>query len=1025
MGPKKGHNESNISPTENHLPTDLSRAIWEKSLDGLCLIDSNGMIVRVNPVFCQMIGKTQTELEGQLLPVIYAEQDGRTVLTETIKQIQQKKIFSRLERNAILWNGREIWFELCNSLIEPEFGHCMLLGIFRDITEHRQTEQALRESERKLSTLVVNLPGAAYRCLNDAARTMIFISEECQALTGYPASDLIENKKISYNQIILPEDREYISKEIQTALKENSHFQLLYRIVTPENEEKWVWEQGIGIYDEKEQFLAIEGFILDISDKVKTYAALQSTETRFSSVWDGSFDGMRLTDKDGKMVAVNDAFCRQVGMRKSNLEGASMGIIYPVEQRAAIEKQYCENFKKRSIKSQVEACIQLWNDQTLWFEISSSFIENGEQTCMLSIFRNVTKRKKIEADLADSARRFRWLYEFAPIAYHTITPEGTIIDVNRQWCRIMGYDKEEVCGRPIFDFVIKSEREAARRSFAEKKLSKQPYITGHERRYLTKSGEVRTFAISDYFIVSEDGIIHSIQTTMSDITELKLTEEALRLSEAKFRNLVESSLDIIWQVDNSGKILYVSPNAKDVLRRAPDKIIGKLFMDIFPSHSVGGHLKNIAKLFAQHKAIKNYELVITNRHGQETILEVNAVPSYDGGAVPVGYIGTARDITLQKAAEKEQVTVQKLESLCLLAGGIAHDFNNLLVGILGNISLAKMKIDDPEIHRIIERAEQAALRSRDLTQQLLTFAKGGAPIKEKISIAKFLRETVEFALAGSTISCRFDLADELPQIEADRGQLTQVIQNLTINAVQAMPSSGKLTITATAVDINPTIKLPVNSGYYLKIGISDTGIGIPHKLLTKIFDPYFSTKPHGSGLGLSVVYSIIQKHSGYIFVESKPGIGTTFTIYLPAIPGETKESSRQEVAIPHGSGKVLVMDDDELIREVAVGMISSLGYEVHPARNGEAAIQLYKSALDTGKPFDIVIMDLTIIGGMGGKETIVELKKIDPQIKALVSSGYSTDPIMSAPEKYGFLGVIAKPYRMEDLSHILKTHVVL
>jgi len=1024
MSSRVRHIDSQISNKGQNVLADLYQAIWENFFDGLRLIDNAGRILMVNPAFCKIVGKSRIELEDQPLSVMYATNEGRAILTETIKQIKAGKIIPHFERKALLWNGREVWFEISNSRIDSASGQRLVLSIFQDITGRRLSEQDLHESERKMSTLIENLPGAAYRCLNDANWTMIFISEGCKTLTGYTAQDMIWNHKIAFNQIIHPDDREYVWQEVQTALQKQRHFQLLYRIITANNKVKWVWEQGVGVYGEGDRLVALEGFISDISDKVRANAALQSSEARFRSVWEGGFDGMRLTDKDGKIIAVNEAFCQQVGLSKAELEGASMGVIYPAKQRATIEKQYRENFKKRHIKSLFEASVDLWNGQTQWFEISSSFIESGEQTSLLSIFRNFTKRKMIEADLVESSRRFRWLYEFAPIAYHTITSDGIIVDVNRQWCQIMGYNKEEVCGRPIFDFVIESERNAARQSFAYKKLSKQPYIFGHERRYLTKDGEVRTFAISDYFIMDEDGKIRSIQTTMSDITGLKHTEEALRLSEARFRNLVESSLDIIWQVDNAGRILYVSPNIKDIIGRVPDKLIGKSFTEIFPTKTTGRRGKIIAALFARYKPIKDQEIVFINQHGQEIILEINAVPSFDGGDMPVGYIGTARDITLQKAVEKEHMTVQKLESLCLLAGGIAHDFNNLLVGILGNISLAKMKIKDPDVLRIISQAEKAALRSRDLTQQLLTFAKGGEPIKTKIDISNFLTETVEFALAGSSVSCQFDFEDNLPVIEADRGQLVQVIQNLVINAVQATPSSGKLTISATPVNVNPAMKLPVNPGYYLKVGISDTGTGIPPKLLAKIFDPYFSTKPHGSGLGLSVAYSIIQKHSGYIFVESKLGEGTTFTIYLPAITGETLENSGPEAKILRGSGRILVMDDEELICEVAVAMISSLGYEVHSAHNGETAIEKYRLARETGQPFDLVIMDLTIIGGMGGKEAIAELRKIDPQVKALVSSGYSTDPIMSAPEKYGFLGIIAKPYRMEDLSRILKTHVI-
>jgi len=1126
---------------------DLYRVAWEKSFDGMRLVDETGQIVMVNRAFCDLVGKTHVELIGQPLSVMYNEEHGAEILEATRRRMQTNQIVAHFERKTTLWDGREVWFELSNSIIEPKPGRQMLLSIFRDITarrksekeirllaqatasvsecisitdledriiyvnpafehtygftseeligktissvirpaktqpeavthilpetivghgwadelinrrkdgrefpvelstsaivddhgrpialmgiarditERKRAEEALRESERRLATLVENLPGAAFRCLNDADWTMLFISDGCLALTGYSAGELTRNTKISYDQVIHPDDRQYVHEEIEKALRERHNYQLLYRIITADQKEKWALEQGTGVYDDDDRLIAIEGFISDISERIKANADLQRSEARFRSVWEGSFDGMRLTDKDGKILAVNEAFCHQIGMRRIELEGAGMGIIYPPDGRTAVEEKYREQFRERRVKPLVEANVTLWNNQNYWFEVSSSFIESTRgQTGLLCIFRDVTKRKKAEAEMAESARRFQWLYEYAPIAYHTLTPDGIIVNVNRQWCETMGYPKEEVLGKTIFDFVAAGEREAAIASFNEKRYSKKFLPGGNERHYITQNGDVRTFLITDYFSLDENKNIISIQTTMADITERKHTEEALQQSETKFRKLVESSLDIIWQVDSTGKIIYISPNVEQVLEFTAHELQGKMLVNILPENIRQSLRDEITAAFKSKKPISNEEITLLNPHGRQTILEINGTPTYDGLGEVNGFIGTARDVTIQKTAESEQVKAQKLESLSVLAGGIAHDFNNLLVGILGNISLAKMKLKDTDILRIIEQAERAALRSRNLTQQLLTFAKGGAPVKEIFEIESFLKDTAEFALVGSSVLCQFNIAKDLPPIEADRGQLTQVVQNLAINAVQAMPTGGTLSIAADIVDFGAEPPAPLKSGRYIKISVRDTGIGIPEKLLSKIFDPYFTTKQHGSGLGLSVVYSIISKHNGHITVESDPGVGTTFVVLLPAVICEKKKPIEFDAVIPRGAGRILVMDDDDLVCEVANGLISSLGYEVKCVRNGETAIEAYQEARTAGQPFDIVVMDLTIIGGMGGKEAILELKKIDPQVKAVVSSGYSTDPIMANPEKYGFLGVIAKPYRLEDLSRVLKMNV--
>jgi CheY-like chemotaxis protein len=328
--------------------------------------------------------------------------------------------------------------------------------------------------------------------------------------------------------------------------------------------------------------------------------------------------------------------------------------------------------------------------------------------------------------------------------------------------------------------------------------------------------------------------------------------------------------------------------------------------------------------------------------------------------------------------------------------------------------------EDKTSERLTE-AEKACMRARDLTQQLLTFSRGGAPIKKITSIVNILRDSVNFALSGSRIRCEFSIPDDLWAVEVDEGQITQIINNLIINADQAMPSGGIIRIRAENVNISPKDPIPVKVGEYVKLSIQDEGIGISKEHLPKIFDPYFTTKQKGSGLGLATSYSIIKNHEGHISVESEPNVGTTFHLYIPAIPGKSiaEEKEREKEAPVMGHGKILVMDDEEFIRDLATDMLTNIGYQPTVVENGAKAIQLYKKAKESDKPFNAVILDLTIPGGMSGKEVIIRLKEIDPNIKAVVSSGYSNDPIMSEFKKYGFKGVIAKPYKTKELSEVL------
>jgi len=409
--------------------------------------------------------------------------------------------------------------------------------------------------------------------------------------------------------------------------------------------------------------------------------------------------------------------------------------------------------------------------------------------------------------------------------------------------------------------------------------------------------------------------------------------------------------------------------------------------------------------------------VLRARDGRELVVAWSAMPIRDREDRTLGLVLVFKDLTTLELTEDELARAQKLESLAVLAGGIAHDFNNLLTGIVGNISFARSEVaGDGEAGLALADAEAASLRARGLTQQLLTFSKGGAPVKRPVDLTALIEETARFAAHGAATACRFELARGLCAV-VDRGQIGQVIQNLVLNGIQAMSSGGQLVVRAARVEVPAGNGFGLEPGPYVRISVQDRGHGIPPEVLPRVFDPFFTTKREGKGLGLSICHSVVRRHGGHVEVESKVGEGSTFRVYVPASSdGAGAPEARATLPAPCAGGqRILVMDDEEMVRTMATRTLARLGYDAVAARDGEEALSLYAEARSEGRAFAAVLMDLTVPGGLGGKETMARLRELDPGVVGVVSSGYSNDPVMARYAEHGFRAVLAKPYVAADL----------
>ena len=486
--------------------------------------------------------------------------------------------------------------------------------------------------------------------------------------------------------------------------------------------------------------------------------------------------------------------------------------------------------------------------------------------------------------------------------------------------------------------------------------------------------------------------------------------------------------DAVISTDNSGKIVLINSVAEELTGWKDGAAIGQPLVNVFTTLDEKSREANedfVSMVLEAERIIdKNRPTILRSRDGYERMISEIGAPIRDENNRVIGVVLVFSDITERLKVEDELLKGKKLESVGILAGGIAHDFNNILTAIMGNVSLAKNYIDpDHKAYRRLEEADRATVRAKDLTHKLLTFSKGGAPVKKAASIEELIHESSGFILSGSSVKSMFSFADDLWPVDIDTGQISQVIQNLCLNASQAMPDGGLIRVRGENEIVPEDSPLPLAPGKYIKVSFRDNGVGISQKNIARIFDPYFTTKQKGSGLGLATVFSIINNHDGYITVESEMDIGTTFTFYLPAgekVP-ETVVAEKKLQENYKGSGKILIMDDEEIVREVAGEMLSLIGFDVDFALHGEEALQKYSEAQMNGKPFDVVILDLTVPGGMGGGEAIKKLLEIDPEVRAIVSSGYSNNPIMANFKDYGFKGMVSKPFHFDEIQKILES----
>ncbi|MFH2058188.1 MAG: PAS domain S-box protein [Pseudomonadota bacterium] len=635
----------------------------------------------------------------------------------------------------------------------------------------------------------------------------------------------------------------------------------------------------------------------------------------------------------------------------------------------------------------------------------------------------------LKTELRQSEELYRSLVDNINMGITLIDQNHQVIMVNAAQKKLIKKESRELIGKKCFEEFENRDHICPHCPgiLAMETGRPQEAITHGKRR----DGSLYTFLLRAFPVIRNNGQQpDAFIEVIENITEKIATQQALIAEKERLAVTLRSIGDGVITTDINGTVVLLNKVAEMLTGWTHAEAVGQPLEKVF--HIINEHTRQICenpvtKVISSGQIIglANHTVLVA-KDGSERSIADSGAPIFDDHSDIIGVVLVFRDVTEQIKTEQELLKIKKLESIGVLAGGIAHDFNNILAAIMGNINMAIY--DDTlkeETKKRLTEAEKAILRAKGLAQQLLTFARGGNPVKEVTSIQDIIKDSADFVLHGDTVACRYNMPEDLWLVDIDKGQMSQVIQNIVINASHAMPEGGTITITGENMHLlNDAAPVFVKSERVVKITIQDTGPGIDSTMQEKIFDPYFTTKQEGSGLGLAICQSIVSKHDGHISIESSPGQGSTFSILLPA--SEKIEPAKKRIsgkATPSKPAKILIMDDEEMIRNITQALLSKMGHNIVPAADGFEAFTLYQSAMTSGKPFDIVIMDLTVPGGMGGKEATQAIIDIDPKAKVIVSSGYSTDPIMMDYKAYGFSAAIEKPYQFEELSKIISQHL--
>ena len=945
-----------------------------------------------------------------------------------------------------------------------------LVGVMTDVTARHEAEVARRTTEAQLQKILEFAECMVWEAviaeMPDGEMNWKFYTTS-SVLYRRIFGDKNEELRLRWTKLNVPELQE-MQQRSQRAIQENaSGYQQEFRVILPDGV---IWlREAVTISPLESKKWRLVGVITDITAQREAQEAQKISEAQVEQMlatvdcllWQARVFEVSPGKLHWVMFIPPSRLYREI-FGKDPGQPARLDWPNVVDEATITEiSERCEKTILSGANGYEQEFQAQRNGRIFWLheQVSIAPLGPGEWK-LVGVMTDMTARREAENAMRASELRYRTLYQHIPMAI--LEADFTPI---ASWL-------EDLRAAGVTDLASRLEVEPAEMLRAARLLrftdcndtamtmlrAKSKSEFRHRRGALSTGQSMRTmkavlgaiwegrnaleseFELRDFdgqlhdmhlrwWMEMKDGRLDLSQSVMVlvDVTKLKQAEAALAAEKERLAVTLWAMAEGVITTDVEGIVQFINPAAAALTQCDADMAIGRSVSEIcrFENDRTGEKIEVPVTRVALGDTISELpsRTKLVGARGIDRLVDGCCAPIHSSNSAVIGTVLVFRDVTEHERLEQELVRATRLESVGVLAGGIAHDFNNILTVILGNVALAALDLDGASAAaRSLQEAEKATLRARDLTQQLLTFAKGGEPVRAAVQLDAVVREITTFTLHGSNVRPLFQVNDDLWPANADKGQIGRVVQNLVINAVQAMPEGGTITITLTNERVDGMSRPALPPGDYVQIAISDTGTGIKPDHLPRIFDPYFTTKQMGSGLGLAAVYSIVNKHRGTIDVDSRVGIGTTFRIWLPAshvsvVLEEGEEIQDSKITM---KGRVLFMDDEEPIRQLAMFLLRRFGFEVECVADGAEVVKKYREALSTQTPFVLVIVDLTVPGGMGGREAVAQLRAMDPNVKAIVSSGYSSDPVLANYREHGFSGVAAKPYEVADLARVLR-----